>query len=403
MRARTDWSRRTRCFLAPTFTYLAYGNKNARLAERSKGDAYCCLRPTNAQGGNGAAQRSKKVDPAGAFLAKHPELGISLYDYHEDGSGACYSSRLRPIVEMRPDYRQPSSDESRHVPRHFSADLLFLQWLGRKGFKYDVITDEELHSDGQEIASRYRVLITGSHPEYYTAAMLDALTSFLDSGGKLLYLGGNGFYWVTSVDRDKPHIIEVRRGNAGTRPWSSEPGELYHSTTGEMGGLWRHRGRSPNQISGVGFSAVGGVGASGYVRQPGSYDEHVGFIFRGLAADEVIGDFGSIDGGAAGDEVDRMDLDLGTPPSAILLASSAGLNQSYKIAIEDNNHTINDQDATKNPRVRADMVYHTRGNGGAVFAVGSINWFGSIGSNNDDNNVSRVTENVLRHFLDGHD
>jgi N,N-dimethylformamidase len=36
--------------------------------------------------------------------------------------------------------------------------------------------------------------------------------------------------------------------------------------------------------------------------------------------------------------------------------------------------------------------------GGAVFSVGSINWLGSLPSNDFDNNVSRVTENVLRHF-----
>jgi N,N-dimethylformamidase len=38
-------------------------------------------------------------------------------------------------------------------------------------------------------------------------------------------------------------------------------------------------------------------------------------------------------------------------------------------------------------------------NGGAVFSVGSINWCGSLPTNDYDNNVSRVTENVLRRFM----
>jgi N,N-dimethylformamidase len=36
----------------------------------------------------------------------------------------------------------------------------------------------------------------------------------------------------------------------------------------------------------------------------------------------------------------------------------------------------------------------------AVFSVGSINWSGSLPHNGFDNNVARVTGNVLRRFAD---
>jgi N,N-dimethylformamidase len=49
--------------------------------------------------------------------------------------------------------------------------------------------------------------------------------------------------------------------------------------------------------------------------------------------------------------------------------------------------------------VRADMVYFETNNGGAVFSTGSITWCGSLSHNSYDNNVSRITENVLRHFI----
>ena len=42
--------------------------------------------------------------PADLFRHEHPEYGGSLYDLHSDGSGVCYSSRLRPILNMRPKY-----------------------------------------------------------------------------------------------------------------------------------------------------------------------------------------------------------------------------------------------------------------------------------------------------------
>ncbi len=380
-------------FIAPTFTYLAYADKHSRIG-LSATDAYCCLRPHDQSKASERGPAGRDRDPTALFLNQHPELGVSLYDYHQDGSGCCFASRLRPLPEMRPDHKHPGTDD----PRHFSADLLTLQWLDRNGFVYDVITDEDLHAGGASVLARYRVAVTGSHPEYCSLEMWDALDEYISAGGNLMYLGGNGFYWVTSLD-EEGHTIEVRRGFGGTRPWSSEPGELYHSSTGEMGGLWRYRGRAPNRLVGVGFASVGGTGASGYTRQPGSQRPEVQFIFRGVPDGELIGDFGSIDGGAAGDEVDRLDPDLGSPAAAIVVASALGLNESYKITIEDVNHTIRDQTAPRNPRIRSDMVYLPRGASGSVFSVGSINWSGSLAHNNDENNVSQITQNVLEHFL----
>ena len=87
--------------------------------------------------------------------------------------------------------------------------------------------------------------------------MLDGLDSYLAAGGRLMYLGGNGFYWVTTAPGDDPFVIEVRRGMAGTRVWESPPGEWHQAMTGEHGGLWRHRGRPPQVLAGVGFTAQG--------------------------------------------------------------------------------------------------------------------------------------------------
>jgi len=59
------------------------------------------------------------------------------------------------------------------------------------------------------------------------------------------------------------------------------------------------------------------------------------FIFEGVAPDEVIGDFGLVGGGAAGFEPDRYDLQLGTPPQTLLLASSEGHSDNYPHVIEE--------------------------------------------------------------------
>ena len=52
------------------------------------------------------------------------------------------------------------------------------------------------------------------------------------------------------------------------------------------------------------------------------------------------------------------------------------------------------------PLVRSDMVFYETPNGGAVFSVSSIASAGALAHAGYANNVSRVTENVIRRFLE---
>ena len=142
-----------------------------------------------------------------------------------------------------------------------------MDWLEAKSYRYDVITDEDLHHEGVELLSPYRVIVSGTHPEYWTRRMSDALQAYQARGGRFMYLGGNGFYWVTTVDPERPHVIEVRRW-AGTRSCEAEPGQYYHSTTGELGGLWRFQNRAPQKLVGVGMASQGTGSGRPYRRRP---------------------------------------------------------------------------------------------------------------------------------------
>jgi N,N-dimethylformamidase len=369
-------------FLVPTMTYLAYANERAIMFP---GIDFTVI--TNVP---------IVVDPYDRLLGEHTELGGSIYDVHSDGSGICYSTSRRPIVNMRPNHRHWVHG----CPRKLPFDLYLVDWLEQKNFEYDVITDHDLHHQGKDLLEPYDVIMTGSHPEYWTSSMLDGLDGYLDHGGRLMYLGGNGFYWVTAVDPERDHILEVRRGYAGSRAWPSHVGELELASTGEIGGIWRHLGRPPNALVGVGFAAQGwDLDAPGYKRLPASFDSKVDFIFSGIGRDEMIGDFGLVMSGAAGDELDRVDFELGTPAQTIRLATSQGMHSAYYLMThEDQLITLPDNDGTNNDNVRADMVYFETQKGGAVFSVGSINWLGSLSHNGYENNVSTITENVLREF-----
>jgi len=361
-------------FLASTATYLCYSNYRMR------------MRPGPAELFIGALPI---VDTTDLLLMHHPALGASTYDTHSDGSGVCHVSRLRPIVNVRPTGRL----------WNLFLDLCLLDWLEAHEQRYDVITDDDLHTEGLPLLDGYSVVLTGCHPEYVSREMMEALAAYLGRGGRLMYMGGNGFYWRVSYPRAHPGMIEMRRAEDGTRAWVESVGEYYHGSTGEYGGLWRRQGRAPNTLVGVGFVAQGFDRSSYYRRTAASRDPRARFIFDGVQ-DEVLGDFGVAWGGAAGLELDAFNPALGSPPWALVVASSEDHSNAFQLVNEEINVSFAGADGRFSPAVRADMVFYEHPGGGAVFSTGSIAYVGSLAHKGYDNNISRLTLNVLRRFLD---
>jgi N,N-dimethylformamidase len=370
-------------FLAPTCSYMAYANHaehiTAREAERVVG-------------------RLLQFGHADLYMYAHPELGGSLYDSHLDGSGVCYSSRLRPVLNFSSRYHSWLGGPGSGLWQ-YNADTHLFDWLDHQGVAYDTITDEDLHREGYGLLKHYEVILTGTHPEYHSTAMWDAMKRWLDRGGRLMYLGANGWYWRIAFHRQLPGVIEVRRAEDGIRTWEAQPGEYYHSFSGEFGGLWRRIGRPPNVMCAVGFIAQGFDICSYYRRQPDSRDPRAAFIFDGVD-DEIIGDFGLIGGGAAGLELDCISSRLGSPPNTLRLASSENHSALVALVNEEFGVVPPNLGGDQNDRVRADLAFAELPGGGAVFSVSSIAWCGSLSHNCYDNNVSRITANVLRRFSD---
>jgi len=364
----------------PTFSYLAYANTQVM---------------QNAQTGQAIMGTITTLDDLDFELNVHPHYGRSTYDYHHDGRGVQYSSWRRPILNMRPDYRHEFG-----TVWQFPADLHLIDWLTARGFDFDVLTDHDVQAEGAGLLGAYAVVISPSHAEYSSWEMLDAYEQYLMQGGRGMYLGANGFYWITSQHPEKPWMIEVRKGESGDQAWRARPGELYHSTNGERGGLWRHRARAPQKIWGTGYTAHGLDVSAGYRQMPDAGDPRLAWIMDGIDRDEIIGDFGLVNGGAAGLEVDRIDYALGSPPNTMLLACSFGHNENAMLVPEEQYFVYPGISGRDNPLVRSDIVYFTTRNGGAVFSASSMAWCGSLSHDNYTNNVARMTENVLRRFAD---
>ena len=367
-------------FLAPTLTYQAYAN-HAR--------------------GNYAGPLAERIAQWGAY-PHNPDVvtqfGASTYNRHEDMAGISLSSRLRPILTMRPGYLTFPDPKGSGL-RHFPADSHLTQWLREKGFDYDVITDEDLDDHGLDALRPYDVVLTGSHPEYHTRRMIEALVAYREGGGYLMYLGANGFYWKIARPAAAPHLLEIRRAEGGIRAWASEPGEYYHQLDGGYGGMWRRNGIAPQCTGGVGFAVQGGFEGIGYRRTPESYDPDVAWLFEGVEG-ETYGDFGLSGGGAAGFELDQVVPELGSPAYLKIVGISDGHGPSFRIAPEEIlTWTIAASIPRKYEGVHAHMAVGVAEQGGGLFAAGSITFLGSLLHNGCNNNVSRIVENCLRHFL----
>ena len=362
-------------FLASTVTYMAYANYHWLFHERF------------AEATESLWTTLEKTD---VFLQEHNEIGLSTYDTHSDHSGVRFASRLRPILNMAPGTPCWS----------FNADTHILGWLENQGIEYDVITDEDLHNEGASVLEPYTAVLTGTHPEYYTTPMMDGLHRYIAGPGRLIYLGGNGFIWRCAMSDKIPGVIELRRAEDGIRYRDEEPGEYYLEFTGEYGGLWRRLGLPPQALVGVGTIACG-FDSSGYFRRTeDSLDPRAAFIFEGIGEQEVIGDFGFLGDGASGSEIDATDPLMGTPTHALVVATSEGHSANTLICPDEIGFHHAAMDGVQSPLVRADMTFFETPGGGAVFSASSIAWAASLPHNGYVNNVSRLSGNVVRRFLE---
>ena len=376
--------------LMPTLTYVVYANFR------------------DIDGGFWDKERVPNADPAlheseFAYIRANGLPG--LYERHSDGSGTTHVSHLRPILNMRPKFRY----RVWAAPSRFPADLYLIDWLEATGHRS---TSSPTTTCTPKAPTCWPPTTSSSPaptPNTGPSDMLAGMRAYLDQGGRLMYLGGNGFFGVTTIDPERPHIAEVRRWGTSW-PFEMPPAQRVHSTTGEPGGTWRNRGVPPNGLVGIGSCAAGFDQGAPYARQPDSFDPRAAFIFEGISDDELIGDCPSlvVRHGAAGYEMDRLDFSLGTPPHTLLLASSVGHSERYASFIDERLEFTQGKDGMATDAlpppdgphafVRADMVYFETPNNGAVFSVGSIAWRGCLSHNNYDNTVARVTANVLRRF-----
>ncbi len=308
----------------------------------------------------------------------------SLYDYHSDASGVSICSYRKPKTTLRPDYNYPLCGDPHNLP----VDLHFLQFCHANGIAFDLTTDHALHERGLVGLDGYAAVMTGSHPEYMSVEIEDALRRFVAGGGSIAYLGGNGFAGKVAFKGD---LMELRRSplEAG-RTWDGPIAEQALAITNEPGGHLRASGRGEFSLTGVGISLMGFDQGRPFTRTPASHDPAAAWLFEGVDND-TFGDNGIVLGAAAGYEVDATDAHLGTHPDTMVIARADGFSDSF---VHDATRWYEGGEPQREGRRCAEMTLRPLASGGMIFSASSVAWLGALPAS-DMNDVGRITLNLL--------
>lgn len=134
----------------------------------------------------------ESTDTMKAYLAAN-----GLRTFYKSGQTPLLGNFTRP-VSYPMDYplthfaAQPI-DSAMNCSDHLAnADLVLKSHLAGMGMKFDVASDDFLHNSGN--LERYRLIIFGTHNEYWSETKLQNISRYTDAGGDLLFLGGNTAY-----------------------------------------------------------------------------------------------------------------------------------------------------------------------------------------------------------------
>ncbi len=243
-----------------------------------------------------------------------------------------------------------------------------LGWLEREGFEYDVYSDAQLR-DGTLDLSSYKTLLTEMHPEYWYRGEYDRVKDWVfNNNGRFMYLGGNGIDCeVEYIDDTKVRYL-TDHTDAGT-----DMGVWLEGKERKFDNRFHKTYESPAALVGVIFDHVGEGTAAPYKVVAA---DHWVFEGTGLKTGQLFGEktqHERVPGGASGHETDKRTVN--TPEGFISLAMGQNPGENSG----------------------AEMVYKDfPGKGGEVFSTGSITYISALLV---DEAVSKITKNVLKHFL----
>ncbi|QDU50750.1 N,N-dimethylformamidase beta subunit family domain-containing protein [Gimesia panareensis] len=324
---------------------------------------------------NNFGGRSNYLNPDG--LPETPTVNSrqELRRYLKPSFGVYCVEEYPPLSLERPQpYLHIDLDEQLRDPIYsrmgcgmLHSEWRLLGWMEEQELSYDYYSETQFHL-GTLPLDEYKVLILSSHPEYWSKQMYDRLKTWVfESGGRLIYLGGNGLNCEVEFLDDERIVYH----NSDCTSWcgvAMDPPIPESESTYES--RYHARQESEANLLGVVFSFAGIMTGAPYKVIDA---DHWALAGTDLKQDDLFGTESQhmrIPGGASGHETDK--ISPSSPPQVHLIAQGTNPDQGG-----------------------ADMIHYQTDSGGEVFSVGSICWITSMLVDKD---VSRVTRNVIDQF-----
>ena len=322
----------------------------------------------------GSSRYSSWTDPLINNTAGQPPLQLSFE---------------RPFAETGIGYTGTGlTNRGPRLANHLARAEIWVQtWLDtlaarNERFGFDVYSDMDLHAGIAHLES-YKLIILDTHPEYWSDTMLDGLERYLDSGGHLLNISGNGLFDRFTLSSGGALRIANGVGGDCTGPAGNPcpPRDLFaYARPG-----WPN-GRSERAVLGeayeilFGFAGLGG--GAGYTLIEPSHA-----FFAGLPCVVSVDDpcvFGAVAGLNANQQASAWEVNSHATDAACTYFPGQVCTSSH-LALRGNKIASDGS--------HGDVVFRkTAGGAGWVFSLGSITFGGVLAI---DPRTQRVIHNAI--------
>jgi hypothetical protein len=328
------------------------------------------------------------------ILYKIPTFTYTAYNELADPPASLYTGQFQSKVSMRRPGCGAGADPWDHIysdvydqisaRQTFSHwDQKLVQWLEQNGYAVDYCTDLDIHFNENNLVSKYALLLSGGHDEYWSAEMRNHVEAFIASGGNVAFLSGNVCWWRVRVTDNGTALMCDKSAHVGF--------------SGPFDQWWTGQNMRPeNSLTGVSYRNAGGnwdgprPTAAGFTVQ---HTHH--WVFANVVAEDgtlikdgdVIGD-GS-DTALVGYECDGALLTAASGEPSRMAAGTDGTPQSFLVlGVAD---VSSYQDAEAGAASMATMGIYTQG--GTVFSAATVDWARVLATGNAQ--VGQITRNVL--------
>ena len=292
-------------------------------------------------------------------------------------------------------------------------EILFARWAEQKGVALDYAVSQDLDPD-TDLLEGYPAYLSVGHDEYWSAGMRDTVEAYIEAGGHAAFFSGNTAFWQIRYENGHDRIVGYKMA-IDDDPVRGTPRENTLST------MWSDPlvGRPENEMTGVSFTRGGYAHMTNAPRGTGGYTvwrpHHWAFEGLEIRSGDVIG----ADPIVVGYECDGCELALqnglpvatgagGTPKDfevlgtapAHLWETAEGDSGLPDIYVGELNWVTQRLGGADTPESRERFAYGNAVLGsfkkgkGEVFTTGCTDWAYGL----QDETISRVTANVLRHF-----